>query len=309
MWRGSGAVIARNPLIAGHYYNGDLSLLGYLADTIRAISPRILSVSSFTVLKSSASSKDKVSAVDEYKIFWGDLLSSLPNLTIVIAASNDSLTSYSALTSKSGSYPAELIAFYELRAAPATANRIVVVTSVSQSGSRSLFANDFAGLTDIAAPGDSVPVLEYSGNSYGSRLKGTSLSAPFVAGVLTLGLTMDPSLTPSQLKSLLLSGASARKGRNSSGTVINASTISGGSVYPVDAYAFLSLVSERSATLPLCGATVGFDWVGSNFVFRYNLTGAERLGPSMPTGFLNLDGFSVAPGGRRIAANGWDDPT
>jgi len=121
---------------------------------------------------------------------------------------------------------------------------------------------------------------------------------------------MDPSLTPALAKQLLLSGAALRKGRNASGNVINAAHISGGSVYPVDAYGTLMLVSERAAGLPLCGAQVGWDKLGTSMVFKYNATGTERNGPTKPAdAWFDIDGVSVAPGGRRISMNGSDEIT
>jgi serine protease len=88
----------------------------------------------------------------------------------------------------------------------------LTVTAVDRSGQRPAYAN-WGKTVALAAPGgtaaDGLPLL-----SRGElRLEnGTSFAAPQVAGVASLMLGVNPSLTPAQLTSLLKASASAFPG-------------------------------------------------------------------------------------------------
>ena len=101
---------------------------------------------------------------------------------------------------------------------PAGYANVIGVGSVDFNDSRSSFSN-YNGATafvDIAAPGGfsygglQSTVYSTTGNTY-AKLSGTSMATPFAAGLVGLMLSLNPSLTPAQVLSCLLS----------SGVVIN----------------------------------------------------------------------------------------
>lgn len=95
---------------------------------------------------------------------------------------------------------------------PAAYNNVIGVGSVDGNDSRSSFSN-YNGSTpfvDIASPGGFTnggllsTVYTTDGNSY-ARMSGTSMSCPFAAGLVGLMLSVNPTLTPAQIQSCLIS--------------------------------------------------------------------------------------------------------
>lgn len=303
VWNGRGAVVARNLHLSGTwYYPPTVVDIADQLQVIRTLAPKVLNISSFTTARGNISPADKNLLVARFQFHYQELLDSLPHLSIVIAAGNDALTNFATFSSTSGSgpFPAEHIALYKLRDLPQYADRIVVATATSSSGTKPNFANYFSGKVDIGAPGAALKVLNYPALSFPDTASGTSFSAPLVAGVMALQYTMDSSLTPAQAKQQLLAGAAFRKGRDGSGNVINASTISGTSIYPLDAYGTLMHTSARTGGLPLCGVTAAFG--EGSIRFSYHVDGTERGGPS--AAFSGSHGpLAIAPGGRKLAIN------
>jgi serine protease len=94
---------------------------------------------------------------------------------------------------------------------PAGCAGVVAVTATTSSGTRASFSNYGAGAT-IAAPGVNILSTWNSGTTspsaqaYG-QMSGTSMAAPHVAGVAALALAVDPALSASDLRALLVSEA------------------------------------------------------------------------------------------------------
>ncbi len=93
---------------------------------------------------------------------------------------------------------------------PARAADAVTVGSTTSSDARSSFSN-YGTCLDIYAPGSSIKSAWYTSNSATNTISGTSMAAPHVAGVAALYLNETPSMSPTQVTSMLSSRASSNK--------------------------------------------------------------------------------------------------
>lgn len=95
---------------------------------------------------------------------------------------------------------------------PASCNHVISVGSTNQNDQRSSFSN-FGSLVTLSAPGgqSSNPILGISGtnNIQYTSLIGTSQAAPHVSATAVLLLSKNPSLTPDQIKNILVSSGDA----------------------------------------------------------------------------------------------------
>lgn len=87
-------------------------------------------------------------------------------------------------------------------------SNMIVVTSVDQDG-KLLTTSNFGLEVDVAAPGSmiesSIPGEEYM------KMSGTSQATAFVTGLATVLLSQDPSLSPQDLKKLIIETATKSK--------------------------------------------------------------------------------------------------
>lgn len=84
---------------------------------------------------------------------------------------------------------------------------LVSVAAIASDGSEAHFTNYGATTVDLGAPGVDIQST-LPANAYGP-LSGTSMAAPHVTGALALLAACNSSLTPSQLRTVLLGGAAA----------------------------------------------------------------------------------------------------
>ncbi len=87
---------------------------------------------------------------------------------------------------------------------PASCSGVIVVGNSDQNDQRSSSSN-FGSRVDIAAPGTGI-YSTIPNNDYGNK-SGTSMAAPHVAGVVALLLSVNPSLSPQQVKDCLINNA------------------------------------------------------------------------------------------------------
>lgn len=78
----------------------------------------------------------------------------------------------------------------------------ISVAAVTQGGALASFSNFGHGSVSLAAPGDQI-LSTYPSNSY-NTISGTSMSTPYVSGIAVLLWSMDPSLTPAQVKQRII---------------------------------------------------------------------------------------------------------
>jgi serine protease len=94
---------------------------------------------------------------------------------------------------------------------PASCSGVITVAATSKEDQRASYSN-FGPNVDIAAPGgdgvyttDGVMTTDLNNQIY--YMRGTSASAPHVAGVVALMLAKSPQLTPDQIETLLKDNA------------------------------------------------------------------------------------------------------
>jgi serine protease len=105
--------------------------------------------------------------------------------------------------------------------APANCDSVITVAATGHTGSRAYYSN-FGSTVEIAAPGGdtllgktilstlntgtTTPVASPAGDTYASY-QGTSMATPHVVGVVSLLRSVNPSLTPAQVLSIVQSTA------------------------------------------------------------------------------------------------------
>ncbi len=103
-------------------------------------------------------------------------------------------------------------------ASPASCDDVVTVAALSRDGARASYSN-FGNTVELAAPGGDGPAFsDYIYSTYNSGtttpvadayawLGGTSMATPHVAGVAALVLSVDPTLTPAEVSTILQTSA------------------------------------------------------------------------------------------------------
>ncbi len=191
-----------------------------------------------------------------------------------------------------------LIAPFQSGAPPELArfrDQIIFVAGTDTQGQRWSGSNLFLGATAIAAPAQSVGALIPGGGVLADN--GTSLAAPFVSGVAALLWSMDPTLTAAQVEDYIVRGAREPKFNPATGQVETARLVPGfpsaDSIYQLDAYGALSLLSRERPGTPLCGTHV---WTANGQLLARQGSGVEVLAElGEAAGLVN-----VRHGGRRI---------
>lgn len=87
---------------------------------------------------------------------------------------------------------------------PAAFESVIAVGAIGSYNSRWYYSN-FGSHIDVTAPGVNLPTLNKGGGTY--IMSGTSASCALVSGVCGLALSVNPNITPTQMRNLLIQNA------------------------------------------------------------------------------------------------------
>ena len=179
-------------------------------------------------------------------------------------------------------------------------DRILFVAGTQPGNELWAQSNLITRMVDIAGPAKGVPIL--SPNGAVSLDSGTSLAAPLVAGVAAQLWVMDPDLTPEQVKAYIVQGAEHKRLSPTTGDSVSVKPISGTTetIYQLDAYGALTLLSAERPGTPACGFPVSISVDGRSVVLERPAAAAEPLIVASDTEYIVS--ISVAQGGRLISA-------
>ena len=121
-------------------------------------------------------------------------------------AINDAVAAGAVIVVAAGNNNTDASAF-----SPASCNNVITVAAVGKNGQRASYSN-YGSVIDVAAPGGSDGDLVWSTMNTGTTTpaddsykgyNGTSMAAPHVTGTVSLMLSVNPTMTPSQIESYL----------------------------------------------------------------------------------------------------------
>lgn len=173
--------------------------------------------------------------------------------------------------------------------APANCNNVITVAATGHTGSRAYYSN-YGSTVEIAAPGGdtllgktilstlntgtTTPVASPGGDTY-ANYQGTSMATPHVVGVVSLLRSVNPSLTPGQVLSILQStttpfpvGSSCTTSACGAGIVnAAAAVVAAGGGSPVPPGGFGKTSPANLASVPGTSATL--QWGSSSGATSY----------------------------------------
>ncbi len=164
--------------------------------------------------------------------------------------------------------------------APGNCNGVITVAATGRSGQRASYSN-FGSLVEIAAPGGADGQYIWSTLNSGATVastyiyagyQGTSMATPHVAGIASLILSVNPSLTPAQVLATIQNTARAfptGTGRDCTTALCGAGII--------NAAAALASLSGNSTTTTLVSSP-NPSTVGSSVVFTATVNGSAPTG-------------------------------
>jgi len=243
------------------------------------------------------------------------LLLDAPDMLIVMAAGNEGpVITADSLAASKGRSILLLDALVRVRDA-GFRDRIIIVGGTERTASGVAVRPTYRfidGQMDVVAPARDVRVL--GGMPYSTEVvdkDGTSFAAPMVAGVATQLLAMQPNLTPAQVKQYILAGAQEPRLDPMTGQTIGPGQIrltrtgATQSVYQLDAYGALTLLSKSDPSTPICGLAVLTALVDDSVTQQAQTTVRIEGRPGLVYQG-ELATVAVAQGGRRIGLDRGD---
>ena len=190
-----GAVTNNSVGIAGANWNVTLVIIksqdntgnGKMSDIIKGIQYAIEKGANVINMSLTSVGEAKCTQVQELQATINDAVAH--NIVVAVAAGN-------------GGHDASL-------EVPPSCNGVIVVGATDQNDKRSIFpsgnSSNYGARVDISAPGSAI-LSTYKNGQYVQKW-GTSQAAPHVAGVAALLLSLNPGLTPQQVRDCLVNNA------------------------------------------------------------------------------------------------------
>ncbi len=157
---------------------------------------------------------------------------------------------------------------------PANCDGVIVVAATDDLGQQAEFSN-YGEAVDIAAPGEDIVstmnngVAEIGSPSYDEK-SGTSMAAPYVAGTVALMLSIEPSLTPADIKARIKDQSNKTFKVQGDWGIINAALLLGVSEIPQPPTNVAAIRSGPTATT----RTVSWSAANSGSVATKNIARA-----------------------------------
>jgi subtilisin family serine protease len=147
---------------------------------------------------------------------------------------------------------------------PANCDGVITVAASNSDGEQAWFSN-YGDVVDIAAPGEDIKSTMNKGDERVSSptyaLKsGTSMAAPYVAGIVALMLSKNPSLTPADVEERITDQSNQTFLVQGDWGIINAALLLGVPEIPqspTDVVAIISGTTTRTGTVTWSAATSG----------------------------------------------------
>lgn len=186
--------------------------------------------------------------------------------------------------------------------APANCANVITVGAVRSDGSRAAYTN-YGSTVDVAAPGGPGGIVSLANGgqrssdtnwTYGYK-QGTSMSTPVVSGIVALMLSVDPTLTPARVESILKSSVRPFPTNVSTPCSSNAAdTFHCGSGI-VDAAAALRTVRAQSTPDTSSTPSTRLGSTGDRFTTNLAIEGlADRTDVILVSGSVYPDGLAAS---------------
>lgn len=270
--------------------------------------PRILSFS-IDAFNADTSGQSRLALIHHIAAAFRETLDSVPGLLVSVAAGNEGNAATPAAYIQSQNAGVVRSAWLLLQSEPQYADRIIIAAGTRPGNAFWPGSNSYSG-SFMLAPAESVMVMDtVTGGQVPILLEsGTSLAAPLIAGAAALILATEPSLSASQVKDYLLRGAQGVRFDSATGQPAAPLPVQGvpnASLYQLDIYGALLLLSKERPGSPICGYPVSSGGPNNTWAML------EKNGPLQPpTDSIKVPGaghpvsvISVAPGGRLLSAH------
>jgi len=133
---------------------------------------------------------------------------------------------------------------------------VLAVASTTHTDSMSSFSQWGLTSVDIGAPGSAI-LSTVPGGGY-SSFSGTSMASPHVAGAAALALSVDPSLSTTELKALLMETGDANADLD--GKVVSGKRLNIANALEQIAYPSFKLTADTTSQLIVAGETATFEF-------------------------------------------------